>query len=196
MSPSTITAGGPDYDVAIVGAGDVGCAIARELARFALRLVLIEATCDVGAGTSKANTAILHTGFDSKPGSLEARLVSRGHRLLLAYADQVGIPLERIGGLLAAWDETELGRLAAIADNARRCGYGRIREVGREELYRREPHLGAGALGALEIPDEDIVCPFTPPLAFATQAVLAGAELRRSERVIALERQDGCAWRV
>src|SRR5437763_4964918 len=91
------------YDVAIVGAGDVGTAIARELARFALRIGLIEGGPDVGAGTSKANTAILHTGYDAKPGTLEARLVARGHDLLLSYAPRAGIPLERTGALLVAW---------------------------------------------------------------------------------------------
>jgi glycerol-3-phosphate dehydrogenase len=185
-----------EYDVAIIGAGDVGCAIARELAGFDLRLGLIEAARDVGAGTSKANTAILHTGFDAKPGTLEARLVARGHDLLLAYADRVGIPLEPTGALLVAWDDEQLGRLPAIVDNARRCGYGKVRPVDCAALYRRERHLGPGARGALEVPDEHIVCPFTPPLAFATQAVLAGAELRRSERVIRLERAEERGWSV
>src|SRR3981081_3033072 len=123
MSERAITRNGPQYDVAIIGAGDVGCAIARELSQFELRLVLIEADVDVGAGTSKANTAILHTGFDSKPGTLEAPRASRGHALLLAYADQVGIPLERTGALLVAWDDEQLRRLPAIVENARRCGY-------------------------------------------------------------------------
>ena len=184
-----------EYDVAIVGAGDVGAATARELARFELRLALVEAG-DVGAGTSKANTAILHTGFDAKPGTLEARLVARGHDLLLAYAEQVGIPLERTGALLVAWNAAQLERLPAIRENARRCGYHRVAEVGREELYEREPHLGPGAVGALEVPDEHIVCPFTPPLAFATQAVLAGAHLRRSERVTGLKRPEDGRWRL
>ena len=75
-----------EYDVAIVGAGVVGAAIARELSRFELRCVLLEAGPDVGAGTSKANTALLHTGFDAKPGTLESRLVRRGHALLGEYA--------------------------------------------------------------------------------------------------------------
>lgn len=183
------------YDVAIVGAGDVGSAIARELARFELRIALIEAGPDVGAGTSKANTAILHTGYDAKPGTLEARLVARGHDLLLSYAEEVGIPVERTGALLVAWSKEEHERFGAIRENAARCGYDRVGEVSADELYRREPHLGPGALGALEIPDEHIVCPFTPPLAFATQAVLAGVELRRSEAVTALRRQDG-RWLV
>jgi glycerol-3-phosphate dehydrogenase len=184
-----------DYDVAIVGAGDVGAAIARELSRFDLRLALIEAGPDVGAGTSKANTAILHTGFDAKPDTLEARLVARGHDLLMAYAGEVGIPIERTGALLVAWNDEQLGRLPEITDNARRCGYERIAEIGADELYRREPHLGPGAVGALEIPDEHIVCPFTAPIAFATQAVLAGAELRRAERVTDMDRIDG-GWLI
>src|SRR5581483_7983116 len=111
-----------DYDVAIGGAGDVGTAIARELSRFDLRIALIEAGPDVGAGTSKANTAILHTGFDAKPGTLEARLVARGHDLLTSYAAEVGIPVEPTGALLVAWSERELHRLPEIEENARRCG--------------------------------------------------------------------------
>ena len=86
-----------DRDVVVVGAGVVGAAIARDLARLDLRVTLLEARPDVGAGTSKANTALLHTGFDSKPGTLEARLVARGYELLSEYAPRVGIPVERTG---------------------------------------------------------------------------------------------------
>ena len=185
-----------DYDVAVIGAGDVGAAIARELARFELRIALIDAG-DVGAGTSKANTALLHTGFDSKPGTHEARLVARGHALLLGYAAEVGIPLERTGALLVAWDETQLARFDAIQDNAVACGYDRMGRVEAGPLYRAEPALGPGAVGALEVPEEFIVCPWTPPLAYATQAVLAGADLRRGELVTGLAALDaGGGWRV
>ena len=187
--------GSIEYDVAIVGAGNVGAAIARELARFELRVALIEAGRDVGAGTSKANTAILHTGYDAKPGTLEAKLVARGYQLLTAYAGEVGIPLERTGALLVAWDEDQLERFPAIRERAAENGYLAARPVGVTELYSREPHLGPGAVGALEIPDEHIVCPFTPVLAFATQAVLAGVELRRNEQVMAMQRDDN-GWRV
>src|SRR5208283_5446648 len=74
------------YDVAIIGAGVVGTAIGRQLARYRLRTVMLERANDVGTGTSKANTAIVHTGFDTQPGSLESALVRRGHQLLGAYA--------------------------------------------------------------------------------------------------------------
>ena len=184
-----------DIDVAIVGAGVVGCAIARELSGFRLRVTLLEAGPDVGAGTSKANTALLHTGFDAKPGTLEARLVARGYKLLGEYAERVGIPVERTGALLVAWDDEQVGALPAIAAQARANGTD-LRELGVEELYEREPHLGPGALGALEVPGESLVCPFTTPLAFATEAVLAGCDLRRSSPVTGVERLSGGGFRL
>lgn len=185
-----------DTDVAIVGAGVVGCAIARELSRFDLRVTLLEAGPDVGAGTSKANTALLHTGFDAKPGTLEARLVARGYELLGEYAERVGIPVERTGALLVAWNEEQVAEFPAIVANARANGYEEVREVGVEELYRREPRLGKGAHGALEVPGEGLVCPFTTPLAYATEAVLAGCDLRRSAPVDAVERLGDGGFRL
>jgi glycerol-3-phosphate dehydrogenase len=174
----------------------VGAAIARELSRFELRCTLLEAGPDVGAGTSKANTALLHTGFDAKPGTLEARLVRRGHELLTDYAPRVGIPLQRTGALLVAWSAEQRGAFPGIVERSHANGYGAIREVEVEELYRREPQLGAGAHGALEVPDEGIVCPFTTPLAFATEAVLAGCALRLGARVTRVERLEQGGFRV
>ena len=171
------------YDVLVVGAGVVGCAIARELAHHPLRVALVDAADDVGSGTSKANTAILHTGFDASPGTLEARLVSRGYELLGDYAARTGIPVERVGALLVAWDDVQLAALPGLAAKATANGYQRTRTVDVDELYRREPHLGPGALGALEVPDESIICPWTTTLAFATQAVRAGVDLRLGTRV-------------
>lgn len=176
------------YDVAVVGAGVVGAAVARELAQYELRCVLIEAGADVGAGTSKANTAILHTGFDGKAGYLETRLVQRGYQLLGDYSAQVGIPIEHLGALLVAWDDDQLASLTGIREKAHQNGAADVEFVSVEELYRREPKLGAGALGALEVPRESIICPFTPPLAYATQAVLNGVVLRLNSPVKSIER--------
>ena len=142
-----------DTDVVIVGAGVVGCAIARELSQFDLRVTLLEAGADVGAGTSKANTALLHTGFDAKPGTLEARLVVRGFDLLSEYAGRVGIPVERTGALLVAWTDEQLAEFPGIVERAHVNGCDAIAEIGVDELYRREPRLGPGARGALEVPD-------------------------------------------
>jgi glycerol-3-phosphate dehydrogenase len=145
--------------------------------------VLLEAGDDVGIGTSKANTAILHTGFDAKPGTLEARLVRRGHALLMEHGPDRGIPIEKTGALLVAWTPEQQQALGSIAGRAAENGYTQTRAVDVAELYEEEPHLGPGATGALAIPDEHIVCPFTPPLAFATEAVMNGATLRLKARV-------------
>jgi glycerol-3-phosphate dehydrogenase len=172
--------------VAVIGAGVVGTAIARALAVADVSCVLIDAANDVGTGTSKANTAILHTGFDAVPGSLESRLLRRGHALLGEYARRAGIPVERTGALLVAWTAEQVAELPAIEDKARRNGVTDVHRIGTGELYQREPLLGPGALGALVIPGESIVCPWTTPLAYATQALAAGARLRLRSRVTAI----------
>ncbi|MER6179801.1 FAD-dependent oxidoreductase [Streptomyces sp. NPDC001652] len=184
----TVTTAGPlpatTYDVAIVGAGVVGSAIARELARHPrLRVALVEARDDVGQGTSKANTAILHTGFDAVPGSLEARLVREGSRRLAQFAAESGIAVEPVGALLVAWDEEQLAALPRLAEKAERNDYTESRLLGAAEVYEREPHLGPGALGALEVPGESIIDPWTTTLAYATQAVRHGVDLHLNCRV-------------
>jgi glycerol-3-phosphate dehydrogenase len=109
-------------DVAIIGAGVVGTAIARELTRYDLSIVVVDAATDVGTGTTKANTAILHTGFDAVPGSLESRLLRRGSALLRDYATRAGIPVERTGALLVAWTAEQRRALPEIEEKARRNG--------------------------------------------------------------------------
>lgn len=181
------------YDVAVIGAGVVGTAIGRQLARYRLRTVLVDRSADVGTGTSKANTAILHTGFDTRPGSLESALVRRGHELLTAYARRSGIALEKTGAVLVAWDEGQAARLDDVVTKSKANGYLRAERITPEKLYRREPALGKGATGAVVIPDESIICPWTPSIAYATEAVGAGVELRLGVEVTSVTR-DSDAW--
>jgi glycerol-3-phosphate dehydrogenase len=179
------------FDVAIVGAGAVGCAAARDLTLRGARCVLIEAAPDVGAGTSKANTAIHHTGFDAKPGTIESRLVSRGYELLGDYAARVGIPTAKLGALMVAWTPEQREALAGIRDAADENGYEETRPVELEELYAREPDLGPGAEGAIEIPGEGIVCPFTTTLAYATEALRGGCEIVLNAAVTGVSQVGG-----
>ena len=164
-------------DIAVIGAGVVGSAIARELVRHDLTVTLVDAADDVGTGTSKANTAIWHTGFDAKPGTLEAKLVARGHTLLAERADASGWPLERTGAVLVAWDDEQRGRLPQIVANAEAVGYRRIEPLTVEQVYQREPALGAGVTGGLLVPDEGLLDPWAVTLANATDAVVNGAAL-------------------
>lgn len=166
------------FDVAVIGAGAVGSAIARELSRYDLQVILLEANSDVGMGTSKASTAIWHTGFDAKPGSLEAALMRRSYPLMEAFMLEVGSPFERSGGLLIAWNQEQLDTLPTLLNKAHTNGVTDVHLIDREEVYRREPHLGVSALGGMLVPGEGILCTFTIPLACATQAVVNGVTLK------------------
>ena len=178
-------------DVVVIGAGIVGSAIARALGGTGLRVTLLDGRDDVGDGTSKANTALLHTGFDAAPGTLESRLVARGYDLLGAYAEEVGIPVERTGALLVAWTDEERDTLPRLKDKAERNGYHACEIVTADEVYRRVPDLGPGALAGLTVPGESIICSWTTNLALATDAVRRGVALRRNATVTDVVCHDG-----
>ena len=165
----------PVLDVVVVGGGVVGCAVARLLSHHDLDVAVLEAGPDIGAGTSKANTAILHTGFDATPGSLEARLVARGYALLRDYAPSVGISIEEVGAVLVAWDDDQAASLPKLAAKAAANGYMHTEIVDRNAVYEIEPHLGPGATGGMVVPDEHIIDPWSTPLAFAYEAIANGA---------------------
>lgn len=171
------------YDVVVIGAGIVGSAIARELSGHDLSVALLEARDDVGDGTSKANTAILHTGFDATPGTLESAMVSRGYELLSEYARHTGIPVERTGAVLVAWDAEQLDALPSLKRKAQDNGYTRCEIIDAAAVYAQVPDLGAGVLGGLTVPDESIICTWTVNLALATDAVNRGTTLLRGHRV-------------
>ncbi len=177
-------------DIAVIGAGVVGCAVARELASFDVSVVLLDERSDVGDATSKANTAILHTGFDATPGSLEARLVARGYELLLRYATEVGIPVERTGAVLVAWTDEELAALPGLLEKAHSNGYAAGELIDAAAVRDVIPSLADGARGGLLIPDESIICPWTTTLAFATEAVERGARLMLGRRVTGIDVSD------
>jgi glycerol-3-phosphate dehydrogenase len=171
------------FDIAIIGAGAVGSAIARELSRYELDIALIDANPDVGMGTSKASTAIWHTGFDAKPGSLEAMLMRRSYRLMEQFMPEANIAHERLGAILIAWNEEQLNSLPGLLKKAHENGVMDVEILSGVEIYRREPKINKGALGGLSVPGEGILCTFTVPLACATQAVLNGVQLFLNHRV-------------
>ena len=145
------------FEYAVIGAGVVGCAIARELTQYTKSVVLVDALDDVGADTSKANTAILHTGFDMKPGTLESKLVSEGYKLLLDFAKRNQISVESTGAILVAWNQNELDEIKNIQLKAIENGYLRTQILTREEIYDLEPNLGPEVKGGLLVPDEFII---------------------------------------
>lgn len=178
---------GQGFDVAVVGAGVVGCAIARHLARAGASVVVLDRATDVGDGTSKANTAILHTGFDTEPGSLESKLVRRGRDLLADYAAAAGIAVEPTGALLVAWDDVQEAELPLLLAKSEANGGREVRLIDTAEVRAREPRLGPDARSGLVVPDEWIIDPWSVTLALATEAVASGAVLRLGSPVTGVD---------
>ncbi|MHB8379405.1 MAG: FAD-dependent oxidoreductase [Acidimicrobiales bacterium] len=178
-------------DVTVIGSGVVGCAIARELARYEISIKVIEQSNDVGNGTSKANTAILHTGFDCIPGTLESSLVRLGYGLLQAYAALAGIAIEHTGGLLVAWDDEQFDALPVLQQKALKNGYEETHLLDADEVRQREPNLGEGIRGGLDVPGESIICPWSTTLAFAKEAAAGGVSFFFNTTVTGVTFRDG-----
>jgi len=181
----------PVYDVVVVGGGVVGCAVARLLSHHDVGVAILEAGPDIGAGTSKANTAILHTGFDATPGSHEARLVSRGYDLLREHAPSVGISVEEVGAVLVAWDDEQAASLPQLSAKAAANGYMHTEVIDRAAVYEIEPNLGKGATAGMIVPDEHIIDPWSTPLAFAYEAIANGAVVLVNHEVAMCAVDDG-----
>ena len=142
---------------------------------------MLERAADILAGASKANSALLHTGFDAPPDSLELACMRAGYAEYLAIRERLNLPLLETGAVVVAWSEAELARLEAIEAQARANGVADVRRLSRAELLEREPHLAHGCLGALLVPGEHVIDPWSAPLAYLRQAVEHGAQraLRR-----------------
>ncbi len=179
-------------DIAIVGAGAVGCAIARRLALAGHRVVLIEKGADILAGASKGNSAILHTGFDAPTDSLELSCMQAGHAEYLAIADRFNLPVLKSGAMVVAWTEAEADRLPHLEALARANGVNDVARLTPPEIAAREPHL-APALGALLVPREYLIDPWTPFLAYVESALSNGAVFLRQTEVTGGE-FDGSGW--
>lgn len=183
------------YDAVVIGAGVVGCAIARELSRYELSGLLLEANPDLCDGASKGNTALMCSGYDTPAGTLERQLVQRGYERYLAEAPALGMPIRITGAATFAWTDDDLVVLHEELAAARTGGFERVQLLDQVELRQRWPHVAPGAAAALWAPDEAIVDPFSTPLAYALDAMANGIEYRASVPVTAAHR-DGGFWQL
>jgi len=178
------------YDVAVIGGGVVGCAILRRLAIGGANCVLLEKTADILGGASKANSALLHTGFDAPTGSLEVACMQSGYREYLRIRESLNLPLLETGAVVVAWTDDEFVMLDGIVARAHANAVTDVRRIGLDELYEREPYLAPGALGAVLVPGEHVIDAWSAPLAYAHQALAHGAMVRRRCEVEGGERED------
>lgn len=183
------------YDIAVIGAGVIGCAIARRLTLDGARVVVLEKAPDILDGASKANSAILHTGFDAPEGSLELRCVQEGYREYEAIRSQMNLPLDRCGALVLAWSEEQEARLPALIAQAHANGVDDVAPLSRAETLALEPNLAPSLRAAFRVPRESLIDPWSAPHAYLLQALLNGAELRRDCAVTG-GGFDGQLWRL
>ena len=162
------------YDAIIIGAGVTGSAIARELAKYQASICVIEREEDVCCGTSKANSAIIHAGFDAEPGSRKAALNVRGNSMMDTLAKELSIPFTRNGSLVVCTKSQNRADLAALLEKGKKNGVPDLRILEREDLLLLEPNLSDDVVCALLAPSGGIVCPFEMTMAFAENAAVNG----------------------
>ncbi len=178
------------YDVIVIGAGVTGCAIARELSRYKVSACVLEKAEDVCEGTSKANSAIVHAGFDADEGSLMAKTNVLGNEMMESLCRDLDVPFRRNGSMVVCTDENMKDGLTTLLNRGNANGVKGLKILSREEALKKEPNLSRDVKAVLFAPTGGIVCPFKLTIALAENANVNGVEFRFNTRVENIERKD------
>lgn len=179
------------YDVAVIGAGVTGASIARSLSAYNASICVLEKDEDVCTGTSKANSAIIHGGFDAETGSLKAKMNLAGNAMMTQIAEELDVPFKRNGALVLCFDKNELPQLEALYARGVANGVQDLQILSYEAAKAMEPNLSEKVVAALYCPSSGIVCPFELTLGFAENAADNGVEFRLNSGVTAITKADG-----
>lgn len=183
------------YDVVIIGGGVSGCAVARELSKYKVNACVVEKCEDVCCGTSKANSAIIHAGFDAAEGSLMAKLNVQGNKMMDDLAKDLDIPFKRNGSLVLCLHEEDMPGLQALYDRGVKNGVEGLKILSAKEVLEMEPNVVDTVAGALYAPTGGIVCPFNMTIAFAENAYENGVEFKFDTEVKNITK-DGDNWKL
>lgn len=184
-----------ETDVVIIGAGVTGCAVARELSQFKLNIVVLERASDICEGTTKGNNGMVHSGYDSKPGSLKALLNVRGNALYTEWANELEFSLERTGSFVLGFDDEDLEYLKRYFHRGLQNGVPGIALLSGDQARALEPAINAEAVTALWTPSAAYVEPYEVSLALAENAAANGVQFLFNTEVLGLERDNG-SWSV
>ena len=184
------------YDYAIIGAGVVGGMVARELSRYDKRTVILERASDVAMGATRANSAIVHAGFDAKPGSLKAELNVKGAALMEGVCKELGVKYSRCGALVVGFNDEDRETLRALLERGNTNGVPALRLLDREELLEIEPGIGDAVTSALYAPTSAIVCPYELCMAAVGNAMDNGVDLKLDFEVKNIIRGDDGGFEV
>lgn len=175
------------YDVVVIGAGVVGAMITRELSKYDMNVVLLEKCGDVAMGSSKANSAIVHAGFDAESGTLKAKLNVQGVALMAYYCNKLSVPYKNIGSLVVAYSQDDMQTLKTLFDRGVENGVQNMDIISQEKLREMEPYISEEAVGALWAPTAGIVSPYELTIAAVENAIMNGAEVKRNSGVLDIE---------
>lgn len=179
-------------DVIIIGGGVVGCSVARELSRFDADILLLERGNDVSVGTSKANSGIVHGGYDAKPGTLKAKFNVAGNAMFDALARELDFPFKRNGSMVLCFDKTDIGKLLELKEQGVKNGVQGLYVLeGYEAVKAMEPYVSENVVAALVVPNGGIVSPYEMTIAYAENAATNGVEFRFGSEVTAIDKIDG-----
>ncbi|WP_459480271.1 FAD-dependent oxidoreductase [Clostridium saccharoperbutylacetonicum] len=178
------------YDVAIIGAGVLGNSIFRELTKYNLKVVVLEKENDVSMGTSKANSAIVHAGYDPKEGTLMAKYNVAGNEMFEDLCKELSVPFKRNGSLILAFDEEDMQTVKELYENGCKIGVKGLKILSKAEVLEMEPNLNEEIKGALYAPTGGIVGPFEYTIALAENAVQNGGEIKLKKEVVSIEKGD------
>lgn len=184
------------YDVIIIGAGASGSAIARELSRYQGKFCVLEKETDVCCGTSKANSGIVHAGFDAEEGSLMAKLNVEGNKMMEKLSKELDFSYQKNGSLVVCTNESEVEKLNELLERGKRNGVEGLQILDREELKALEPNISDEAVAALYAPTGGIVCPFGLTIAFAENAAQNGVEFCLDQEVKKIEGRIAGGYRI
>lgn len=176
------------YDVAIIGAGVIGTGIARELMRYKLRVIMLEKENDVADGTTKANSAIVHAGYDAPFGSKKGRFNVEGNAMYDQVCEELDVRFKRVGSLVLAFDEEDRPTLEELLENGKRLGVPDLEIIEADRIREIEPNVNHTAVAALYAPTAGIVGPWELAISYAENAMDNGAELRLNTEVTAIEK--------
>ena len=184
------------YDVIVIGAGVTGAAVARELSRYQTEVCVLEKEEDVCCGTSKANSAIIHAGYDAEPGSNMAKMNVRGNAMMDELCRDLDIPFKRNGSLVVCIHEELLPGLKDLYDRGVKNGVPGMRLLTREEALEMEPNISDDVKGALYAETAGIICPFKLNIAMAENAAVNGVDFRFNTRVEKLKKKEDGLWHI
>jgi glycerol-3-phosphate dehydrogenase len=178
-----------EYDVAVIGGGVVGCAIAREITRYDLKVVLFEKECDVALGTSGRNSGVSHAGFYVPTGTLKAKMNIEGHEMMPALCRELGVPRQEVGKIVVAKDESERDYLYKLKETGDKNGSDKLSIIDEKEIRRLEPNING--IEALHSPTTAILDPFLLTIALAENALRNGARIMLNTEVKGIDQTSG-----